>query len=85
MFRATAHLVNTDLIFEFMNNIDSTVRGGFSCQANWEGDEQICAGHITLAEWGTINYGNCIIQNVSTVTSKKDDTSYYISKIEGVY
>lgn len=83
-FRATAHLVNTDLIFEFMNNVDGYARGGFSCQAQWLDNSQICAGHISIAPWGIIPLSNCIIQSGSTVTSKRDDTSYYISKIEGV-
>ena len=83
-FRATAHLVNTDLIFEFMNNVDGYARGGFSCQAHWEDNSQICAGNISIAPWGGIPLSNCIIQSGSTVTSKMDDTSYYISKIEGV-
>ena len=83
-FRATAHLVNTDLIFEFMNNVDGYARGGFSCQAQWLDASQICAGNISIAPWGKIPLSNCIIQSGSTVTSKMDDTSYYISKIEGV-
>ena len=83
-FRATAHLVNTDLIFEFMNNVDGYARGGFSCQAQWLDNSQICAGNISISPWGSIPLSNCIIQSGSTVTSKRDDTSYYISKIEGV-
>lgn len=83
-FRVTAHLVNTNLIFEFMNEIgDAYARGGFACQASWLDDTTFCFGHISIAPWGSINGTNCRTQNGSTVTDKRDDTSYYISKIEG--
>ena len=84
-FRVTAHLVNTNLIFEFMNNIDSYARGGFACQASWLDDTSFCFGHISIADWGTINGTNCRIQNGSTVTDMRDNSNYYISKIEGVF
>ena len=83
-FRVTAHLVNTDLIFEFMNNIDGYARGGFACQASWLDDTTFCFGHIGIVPWGTINGTNCKTQNGSTVTDRRDDSNYYISKIEGV-
>ena len=84
-FRVTAHLVNTNLIFEFMNEIgEAYARGGFACQASWYDDTTFCFGHISIAPWGAINGTNCRTQNGSTVTDRRDDSNYYISKIEGV-